>query len=808
MKAHPNFLRVTACLAASLSFPFAAYGAATYTTEDNGATLVVTVDADGAMLDDAQVVAGVTTIAKRGPGTLASTPLASYEGDFSIESGVLSVSAEGDLGETDFANTVYVRDGASIRLAIAQKKVLFSNKSLVLSGNKASGANGKIVTASSVWYDIGNNMTITLQDDATIYTEDSSRCRFNNSTFDLGGNVLTFQSDSWKMMQINGCTFRNGGKVVVASNTTLMTDGGNAIVFDGTGALELAGNCVFRPSRNVSAAGWTLYATNANCTVACNNSTEQPTRTDRVVWDGPMVLARDVKLANYTGSTTVLNLKGPVSGTGTIAGGPGWINLHSADNTYAGAVTITGKGGSLSPGSGGIGIWNGATCFPSASSITLADSARLEFMDDAAGTVGTLTFTGNDDQSIRGGAATNRATLAGFSKSGTGVLTVDSPVHVTGRASVTGGTLRIPQRSRLASSGLREYSVGQVAGDATQAWGMGMSAFDPADATCQATLNAEDRGLNGDGPEKSCNPSSSVWGSKPDDSYSKWGFWYHGYIWNHTDAPVTWRIGSTVYYGTYVTFTGETTQSFYFPDDETSGTGAFAPVEEVTLQPGATQIDIVTFTGWTKAGYRWRNQKEIKLPLSYCTDTSWPVAGVDCAYAATNSTLKNLFQPLVNSTDALGRPLFTETATLSGPAVMDDQPVFDDLAFANGAALDLGNNYGFRVKNLTGSPAVANAHALEITNQWTILSADFPAADASVRNPMTVDGTLSFAEGATFRIDDESRIARDDGLVVATATGGVANAPAPVEGSKFLLVASGNSLLLRSGVQTTVLIFR
>ena len=183
---------------------------------------------------------------------------------------------------------------------------------------------------------------------------------------------------------------------------------------------------------------------------------------------------------------------------------------------------------------------------------------------------------------------------------------------------------------------------------------------------------------------------------------------------------------------------------------------------------------------------------------------------MDCAYAATNSTLKTLFQPLVNTTDVQGRPLFTETNTLSGPAVMDDQPIFDDLAFANGAVLDLAGNFGFQVANLTGSPAVTNAPAFEVTNRWTILSADFPAADASVRHPMAVDGTLSFAEGATFSIDDEALIAKDtgNGLVVATATGGVANAPAPVEGSKFLLVANGNSLLLRSGVKTTVLIFR
>ena len=86
-----------AVLTASAS---AAFGAATYTTEDDGATLVVTVDADGATLETSQIVAGVTKIRKAGPGKLTSTNIASFTGDIDITDGIWCATDAGHFGAT------------------------------------------------------------------------------------------------------------------------------------------------------------------------------------------------------------------------------------------------------------------------------------------------------------------------------------------------------------------------------------------------------------------------------------------------------------------------------------------------------------------------------------------------------------------------------------------------------------------------------------------------------------------------------------------------------------------------------------
>ena len=123
-------------------------------------------------------------------------------------------------------------------------------------------------------------------------------------------------------------------------------------------------------------------------------------------------------------------------------------------------------------------------------------------------------------------------------------------------------------------------------------------------------------------------------------------------------------------------------------------------------------------------------------------------------------------------------------------------PVFDELVFSAGAALDLSGNTVFPVANLTGSPLVTNAPVFKVTNNWTICAADFPKADASVRHPMVVDGKLVFASGSTFSIDDEKAIERS-GVVVATATGGVQGRPRAAAGfRKWMVVVDGNNVLL------------
>ena len=830
---HAFLPRVLSLAALALLAPAVARGEAIYTQEDNGATLVVDVDADGATLDAAEVTAGITKIVKRGAGKLTSADISSFTGDFDIEEGVWTCTAAGHFGATSTtapAGTIDVRGGASIEYAgTAANPGTLSGKTVNLYGAAAAGARGTIWNSKSVQMGgtatsqgLGANMMLVLHDNATI----NGYARLSMSgTFDLGGHVLTLTNPSWGSHDFGG-VITNGGSIVVASGTTFANDS-RALTF----AADCASNAFVQLNGGtlnlkqvVTPNGWTLKNNGGTIT---SNMNRQPTVTTAGYWNGPIELSGAAKIANYGASeasqwtkTTVFNVMDEISGSaGTLLVGPGWLNLHGpAANTYAGAVTVRGKSTNqahqypLPAGSGGIGAWSGASVFTNASSITFRDSARLEFMDETASSVGPVSFVGDtstfagdpgdDTQSITGGSSTSRPTIAGIVKTGTNALLVDSPVHVTGRTSISNGTLRIGLRSQAAGNGLEEKYIAQKSGQEWTQTSLDYPSFDPANPTAFTRLNVTDLGINAAGPEKALDMATfkAATFTSPKD-----GFWYHGYLWNRTDAPVTWRICSAMMYGTYVFVRGENPQSAWIQ----SNWGKFGAVREITLQPGANEIDIVAYRNKNDLAWRWAGNPstEIKLPLSYCTDTSWDITDITAREVMTNKTLKAKFQPL---SDGGSGTLFTTTASIGGAADTEDEPVFEDLEFLPGTTLDLNGNFGFYAKNLTGCPAVTNnAGFFGITNHWTIRASDFPKADASVRRPMVVDGKLAFPEGATFSVDDDDDIAVDaGGTVVATATEGIEGVPVCTGARpRWKLSVSGNDLLLGSSYKFTLLLF-
>ena len=829
--------------ALAMLVPAVAHGAATYTTEDNDATLVVDVDADGATLNAAEVTAGITKIVKRGAGKLTSVNISTFSGDFDIEQGIWCCTGAGQFGVTNstYAGTIDVRDGASIEYgATGANPGFLAGKTVNLYGAAATGAKGKLFLSKSAWMGgqntsigLGLNMMLVLHDNATL----SSANRFSLfGTFDLGGHQLTLAGSSWEHFDLGGVV-TNGGSIVVKNGITLAT---------ATRALDFAADCAATAFVQLNggsfdyslgaANGWSI--TNNGGTIAANRN--RASTSTAYGWDGPVVLSGAAKVANYGSDkasqytkTTTVNLMGELSGTtGTLLVGPGWLNLHGpAANTYSGAVTVRGKSTKqddaypLPPGSGGIGAWSGAGVFTNASSITCRDSARLEFMDDTASTVGAVSFIGDtatytgdpgdDAQSITGGSSSARPTIAGIVKTGTNALVIDSPVHVTGRTVISNGTLRIGLRSRRSGNGLEEKLIKQTSGNMYTSYSIGgnqwnpttsgnVDNFDPTNSESVRRLAVEDLGENAAGPEKAID--RTAWGALP-SGYSRYGYWYHGYLWNRTDEPVTWRVCDAMTWGFYIFVRGDNPQKVC---SYTPSSGAFASVREIMLQPGANEIDIVVWSHNGKAVFRTTNSKEISMPLSYCTDTSWDITGVTAPDVWTNDTLKAKFTPM---SDGGSGTLFTTTQASGGTVYTDDEPVFEDLEFLPSTTLDLNGNFAFYAKNLTGCPTVTNGTALAtpifgVTNHWTILSSDFPKSDASVRNPMVVEGMLTFSEGTTFSVDDDAAIAVDpSGTVVATASGGIQGIPVYAGAAPlWRLAVRGNSLVINPAY--TLLIFR
>jgi uncharacterized repeat protein (TIGR02543 family) len=415
-------------------------------------------------LASADVTPYITNIVKRGAGVLVASAIPDYEGDFTLERGVFSVGMKDGAGKDKFASTIYVGPGASFEFT-GSTGGLLDNKKFVLEGDAAPGAKGKFVSNCGEWVTIGSGMSFALRSDAE-FASCKLRMMIASSVFDLGGKTMTVKNGGGNQAEFDKCTFRNGGNVVVGPNMIFMTENGT-IIFEtpssGASAVTLLNGATLNLKTGVSASGWTLYATNDNTTVT-GNANRWPYDASNALWNGNIALGRKSSIATYQGvvagvSNTVFNVKGGLSGSGTLNVGPGWLNLHNADNTYLGDVIVNGCALSATqpilPGGGGIGLWNGAACFPNASSVTFTNTARLAFMDLTACTVSNVKFIAlaGETQSISGGVHTARSTMAGFVKEGAGTLVIDSPVSVTGLGDVKAGTLKIANRCDTTQSG-------------------------------------------------------------------------------------------------------------------------------------------------------------------------------------------------------------------------------------------------------------------------------------------------------------------------------------------------------------------
>ena len=369
---------------------------ATYAVEgagpvEPGRILYVTVaSGETDTLDAALVTSYITNIVKRGAGTLVASAIPNYTGTITVNGGVWRGGASaGDFGSE--GTVIDVEDGASLELAGANGACPVANalsgRTINLYGAKCASASGKIQIFGngSATIAFGENVSINLKDaDSLIYVNNAKwdTCNFKSGAVNLDGKTLTIQATRQIQM---GLAFSNGGAVVLKGTALYVEWNGMCPSFSGTGVFQ--GDSPMNIKKKIDAPGWTLKTSHQ----LYGNVNAMPTKTEFPGWEGPVEFSwNSVQVANYAGasagtSNTVFNLKGAVSGSGALRIGPGWVNLHSADNTYRGAVYVNGQavgsGATILPGGGGIGLWNGAACFPDASSVTFTNTARLAFMD-------------------------------------------------------------------------------------------------------------------------------------------------------------------------------------------------------------------------------------------------------------------------------------------------------------------------------------------------------------------------------------------------------------------------------------------
>ncbi len=713
----------------------AVFGAATYDGTSVPGVLTVNVDAEGATLDAAMVTENVTNIVKVGAGPLTATPLQTYMGDFTIDEGEFVVALRYDLGMDD-VGTVYVNDGASLVDASVFLKSdgkydwgasLSKKKTFVFSGAPAAGTVGKFyrtVENGTAWF--GNTSTFRFLSDATVNFR-RQRIKWRG-VIDLGGHTLSLDSgNSWVQIQVD-CMVTNGGSIVVQGNRQ-HTPGGATLQCEG-------GTFGFYPSETPRS----LTLTNANydvrATCAANGATLNlidayigtpnrhalKTKTDAYRWDGPVNAMGNSRIAYGTGYTNVFNVAGDIGGSGTLTIGPGWLNLSKTPaSAFAGDVVVkadtTGK---IASEHSGVALLDNSPFFPAARSITFQDGANLSLCTSYDQTLPGLSFSGVGTATVTGGrppiADVPRVALAGISKTDDGTLYLETPVCVTGTASIAGGTLKLPPKL-YGHAGLWEWTCADMSKGEYESgqncWCSGDGDFSKG----YMKTNQVDAVYSRRGPEKAFTGYKSI---VSNGHTRATGVIYKGYLWNRSSEPVTWQFAIHQTYRGQMWLAGVWGPSAYQGESE-NGTNVFTR----TLQPGPNAVVIYLLSASWK-GEQKPSPRFDGLGLSYDPN---PVAG--------QTNVANF----VKLDDGGSGRLFT-LDTADGPeAAADLLPAFDDLTFALGAVFDLNGNT-FPQGNLTGFPRVENGD-LMITNSWSLST-----AEVLTGQKLVATGKLSFADGA------------------------------------------------------------
>lgn len=708
--------------------------AVTYDATSRPGDLIVTVEAGTAQLDAVQVVSSVTNIVKRGAGDLKGTPLASYTGNFTIDAGCLVVDNRYDLG-ADNKGTVYVNDGGTLRhvqLWGGWGDSVAKGKRFVFAGAPAEGFTEKFGrwttdNASGRSYLASSSSQFLLEDDATFNTT-GARLKLGGA-FALNGRTLTFAGGS--QTQFDG-QFTGGGHVVWKGlpGTTrpvsyqLQSEG--AVIGFAPSAeardLTLVDGCL-DGRYGIRANGAGLVLSNGVLL-----SSYHGMRSDRAkyLWDGPVTVQGQGEIATTTGKTNVMNVAGPIHGSGMLTIGPGWLNLGKATgSTFSGDVLVRALPGSaVAPEHSGVTLCDNSDFFPQARSVTFTNGASLFLEGTGAYSLTTVAFGGDEDAVLRGGGVgvlgQARPSLAGLVKTGTGTLEMDNAAEVAGVVSLQGGTLRLPSR-RYGHGGLMEsvyvdMSKGEnvsgqtiwcsYADDIEEKIGDADWTYSPAGARLvfSGYPNVVSNGIR--------RATAAV---------------YRGYLWNRSPTNETWQFALHMSYRINVRLNGVWSP---FPN---KGEGAVTNIWTTVVRPGANPLLIYSLSA------NW-NSTQAPSPrfdgqgLSY--DPCPEVGKTNVAHFARLDD------------GGSGRLLTVDDAAVGGA---DTLPAIAELDCAAGTTLDVNGN-DFSVARLVGMPRLAGLRTSRAADEppatFTVRESWQPRIEVPVREWAQFEGGLVFAPGA------------------------------------------------------------
>lgn len=759
-------------------------------------TLEITVADGETTLDDwlaanGKTLDGVQTLVKKGVGRLSSTNdiSATFGGDIVIEAGVFSASRPGALGADTGA--VYVKDGAQYLVDPADgyenATFLLDGKPLVVAGRGPD--NGGAIRHMSKYYVTRALGDVHLTDDALLVIAGRTGDIRHSQTISCYGKTLTVRSPSSPRWGFLGNSWVSGlGRfeadcVVMFGGEGGFTNGvevvaGRELQSWGWGDKGHAADSTLRVPTDGSK--WRVSGGRGLSDTLCNR------------WNGPVQLDGPLALTKYESNETATSvvLSGPVHGVGALVSGgddmaglrDAYTHLHlmNGANDFRGGVVKV--GGSVNLYADGALPRDGGALVLSNSVVTLHGDGAWSLPElhvVGTGLVSTATAVVPNVTEDPQNPTFSRGSLKRVVKEGAGELVVNS-AYATPLLDVREGTVT------LGTSEANAYGpAGLVAG---------YHAFDSAQEM-NAAFASEELYATGVVNRVTISDTQPGNGANFNPQYAANSFWtYSGYIWNRAKTAQTWTFLLKQNSKTQISIDGE-----MILEQE----GKDPKVVQKEMAPGAHRfvLRMVSGNGW--AGTALGSVLWADRMKGFCIDFNGgaaPELKTRVNDTGTTESYYDLSAYTWPKDDGSGA-LFTLTAD---PLVQAHaQLAVGTLRGCPGAVVDA-NGVEQQVDELVGYPTVTNG-GLRVASAYRLDGAMAPGC-------AKVDGTLTFAEGCVFSVDDAKALrqgVRTAGLsfprTIAEAAK-VVGCPVPASaewavsvdatGTKLILDRKGPGLLL------------
>ncbi len=316
----------------------------------NNAGTALTFDTNTGNITASSLIGGAGNLIKSGTGTLTLSGANTYNGNTTINTGILIASNNTALGNA--ASAVTVISGGTLRIAAG---ISLANP-LTLNGTGATGSNGALDTTSFLTAATISGL-ITLGSNTTIGSSGNLNIT-NTGTITGSGYNLTLSGFAGSGT-INSVIGTNGGSLIVSgfnsrwilTNANTYTGGTNVqnseLIAQNANALGTTGAITVSNGGSLNLQFTGTLANTSTLTLSGNggggsNGALMSSAGNIATLNNPIVLASDSTIFPVN-SPSALILAGDISGTGgvTIQGPGGGTVTFSGNNQYTGATVVS-----------------------------------------------------------------------------------------------------------------------------------------------------------------------------------------------------------------------------------------------------------------------------------------------------------------------------------------------------------------------------------------------------------------------------------------------------------------------------------